>query len=64
MWTLQRACDVQAMSDGMAGSDSPVDEAVAARCREDAANFDAHLARLAFDAALRRYGVSLAQVAL
>jgi hypothetical protein len=52
LWTLQRACEVQAMSDAMGGANAPVSEAVAQGCRQDAARFDARIAQLVFDAAL------------
>jgi ribulose-5-phosphate 4-epimerase/fuculose-1-phosphate aldolase len=59
LWTLQRACEVQALADSMGGPNAPVSEALAEGCRRDAAQFDAHLSQMVFQAALRRHRISI-----
>mgnify|MGYP000873803251 CR=1 FL=1 len=62
-WTLQRACEVQMVTDAMAGPNAPVSDAVAQGCVRDAAAFDPKVAQLVFEGALRRHGVSVADLA-
>jgi len=55
-WTLQRACEVQAMANAMNGPDEELALAVRTQTGRDARSFDAdgRLAQVVFDAALRR----------
>ncbi|MEZ5653595.1 MAG: class II aldolase/adducin family protein [Burkholderiaceae bacterium] len=59
LWMLQRACEVQAATDAMAGDNVAIDEAVlrgnAAKSQRMSAQIDPH--RMMFDAMLRRAGI-------
>lgn len=63
-WTLQRACEVQVVTDAMGGPNAPVSDEVAQSCVRDAAVFAPKVAQMMFEGALRRHGVSLADVAI
>ena len=64
LWRLQRACEIQAMSDAMAGDSLPVPDAVLARTGERVAAFDAgrRFDQTVFDACLRRAGIARADL--
>ncbi len=55
-WTLQRACEVQAVASAISGEDRLLSEAVRTQTGIDSSRFDAdgRLAQVTFDAAVRR----------
>ena len=61
MWHLQRACEIQTMSESIAGPDNALSEAVQRRSAADAAAFEpkGKLERLLMDGILRRAGIDL-----
>jgi ribulose-5-phosphate 4-epimerase/fuculose-1-phosphate aldolase len=61
LWTLQRACEVQMMSDAGAGPNRAIDESILRRVPQTQANMEpgkVPLSRLMFDAMVRRAGIS------
>lgn len=63
MWTLHRACEVQALTDSMAGDSLPMESDVAARFAGRAPIQQSDIAELAFAAAMRRHGIDWADLA-
>lgn len=63
-WRLQRACEIQVLSDAMAGESLPVSEAVLQRTAQRVAAFAAggDLDAVVFDACLRRAGIRRAEL--
>ena len=63
-WRLQRACEIQAMSDAMAGESLPVPDAVLRATDGRVAAFEAagNLDQTVFDACLRRAGIRRAEL--
>ena len=63
-WRLQRACEIQVVSDAMAGESLPVPEAVLRATGERVAAFEAagNLDQTVFDACLRRAGIRRAEL--
>ena len=55
-WTLQRACEVQAATESMRGSNHPIDQAVKRKASDDAKRFDStgQLALVFYNALIRR----------
>ncbi|UCE31029.1 MAG: class II aldolase/adducin family protein, partial [Burkholderiales bacterium] len=62
LWTLQRACDVQALADSMLGPNAEIAAGVAQRCAEDAVRFDPQIGALWFHGALRRHRIRYADL--
>jgi ribulose-5-phosphate 4-epimerase/fuculose-1-phosphate aldolase len=60
LWVVQRAAEIQCQAGQLAGEDCELSDAVRQRCRGDSRDLGGHIsiARLAFDATVRRMKLS------